>query len=87
MYIFIDVKGQNLYSDEASKAKWYYSDGLDAYARLWCHFGRYQVSEGKSDTFSVEADNAELRHYLARLVRKSCCFSRRPEALRCVLSL
>ena len=52
--------------DEAPKAKWYYSDGFDAYDRLWYHFGRYEVSEGKSDTYSVEADNAELRHYLAR---------------------
>src|SRR5829696_5069327 len=61
--------------DEAPKAKWYYSDGFDAYAHLWYHFGRYEVSEGKSDTYSVEADNAELRHYLARLARKSRCFS------------
>ncbi len=52
--------------DEAPKAKWYFSDGLDVYASLWYHFGRYAVSEGKTDTFSVEADNAELRHYLAR---------------------
>lgn len=73
--------------DEAPKARWYYSDGFDAYARLWYHFGRYAVSEGKSDTFSVEADNAELRHYLARLARKSRCFSRCPYALRCALRL
>ena len=49
--------------DNAPKAKWYYSDGFDAYARLWYHFGRYEVSEGKVDTYSVEGDNAELRHY------------------------
>jgi hypothetical protein len=35
----------------------------------------------KSQTYSVEGDNAELRHYLARLVRKSRCFSRRIDAL------
>lgn len=34
---------------------------------MWYHFGRYAVSNGKEDTFSVEACNAELRHYLARL--------------------
>lgn len=73
--------------DEAPKAKWYYSDGFDAYAHLWYHFGRYEVSEGKSDTYSVEADNAELRHYLARLARKSRCFSRCPQALRCAIRL
>jgi len=73
--------------DDAPKAKWYYSDAFDAYDRLWYHFGRYEVSEGKTDTYSVEADNAELRHYLARLARKSRCFSRCPHALECALRL
>src|SRR5258706_11884914 len=35
----------------------------------------------KSQTYSVEADNAELRHYLARLTRRSRCFSRSLHAL------
>ena len=73
--------------DEAPKAKWYYSDGFDAYARLWYHFGRYEVSGGKSDTYSVEGDNADLRHYLARLARQSRCFSRCPYALHCAIRL
>lgn len=73
--------------DDAPKAKWYFSDGFDAYQRLWYHFGRYEVSEGKTDTYSVEGDNAELRHYLARLARKSRCFSRCPYALQCALKL
>ena len=59
--------------DDAPKAKWYYSDAFDVYNRLWYHFGRYAVSNGKEDTYSVEACNAEPRHYLAR---KSRCFSR-----------
>ena len=67
--------------DDAPKAKWYYSDGFDAYKWLWYHFGRYEVSQGKSETYSVEGDNAELRHYLARLARKSRCFSRCPYVL------
>ena len=73
--------------DQAPKAKWYYSDGFDAYQWLWYHFGRYETSKGKTDTYSVEADNAELRHYLARLARKSRCFSRCPYALECALRL
>jgi len=36
----------------------------------------------KSQTYSVEGDNAELRHYLARLTRKSHCFSNCIKALR-----
>ena len=38
--------------DDAQKAKWYFSDGFDAYARLWYHYGRYEVSQGKNDTYS-----------------------------------
>lgn len=73
--------------DESPKAGWYFSDGFDTYSRLWYHFGRDAVSEGKNDTYSVEGDNAELRHYLARLARKSRCFSRCLEALQSALKL
>ena len=73
--------------DEAPKAKWYFSDALDVYAPLWYHFVRYAVSVGKADTFSVEGDNAEFRHYLARLARSSRCFSRCPYALACAVRL
>jgi len=73
--------------DQAPKAKWYDSDGFDAYQWLWYHFGRYEISKGKAETYSVEADNPELRHYLARLARKSGCFSRCPYALECALRL
>ena len=73
--------------DQTPKAKQYFSDGWDAYASLWYHLGQYQVSEGKADTYSVEADNAELRHYLARLARASRCFSRCTFALQCAIRL
>ncbi len=36
----------------------------------------------KSETYSVEGDNAELRHYLARLTQRSRCFSKCIHALR-----
>jgi IS1 family transposase len=73
--------------DGAPKAKQYYSDAFEAYDHLWYYWGRYAVSEGKTDTFLVEGDNAELRHYLARLARASICFSRCPYALACALRL
>jgi IS1 family transposase len=73
--------------DQAPKARWYYSDAFDVYDRLWYHGGRYEVSGGKRDTYAVEGDNSELRHYLARLARRSKCFSRCPEALFCALKL
>ena len=73
--------------DDGPKAKWYFSDAFDPYASLGFHFGRYEVSQGKTETYAVEADNAELRHYLARLARKSRCFSRCPLALERALRL
>lgn len=73
--------------DAGPKAKTYYSDAFDLYYRLWYHGGRYEVSEGKTETYSVEGDNAELRHYLARLARASRCFSRCPKALEAAIGL
>jgi len=73
--------------DDAPKAKKYYSNAFDTNAGLWYHLGRYEVSNGKTDTYLVEGDNSELRHYLARLARKSRCFSRCPYALVCALRL
>jgi hypothetical protein len=35
----------------------------------------------KSQTYPVEGTNADLRHYPARLARRSRCFSRRIRAL------
>jgi hypothetical protein len=41
----------------------------------------------KSETYRVEGDNTELRHYLARLARRSRCFSRCSHALRRAIKL
>lgn len=43
--------------------------------------GPYEMRTDKKETHSVEAVNANLRHYLKRLARKSRCFSRRAGAL------
>jgi insertion element IS1 protein InsB len=67
--------------DQGPPARQYFSDAFNAYATLGYAFGTYTVSDGKRDTYSVEGDNAELRHYLARLARRSRCFTRCPIAL------
>jgi len=67
--------------DQGPCAELYFSDAFPTYESLVYFPGKYAVSEGKADTYSVEGDNAELRHYLARLARKSRCFSRCPYAL------
>ncbi len=65
----------------------YFSDGLEAYRGLHYRQAQHTVAPGKSQTYSVEAVNADLRHYLARLGRRSRCFTRSVAALGRALSL
>lgn len=62
--------------DAAPQAVLYYSAGNPTYLALLYHPGLYLAFPDKSQTCRVEGDNAELRHYLARLARRSRCFSR-----------
>jgi hypothetical protein len=73
--------------DNALMAKWYFSEAFDVHALLWFYFDRYEISQGRSDTYSVEGDNAKLRHYLAHLTGSCRCFSRCPYALYCAVCL
>ena len=66
--------------DAAPHATHYYSDAFNTYREL-CWWGTHQAMYDKSQTYSVEGMNAELRHYLARLARRSRCFSRCVNAL------
>jgi IS1 family transposase len=68
--------------DQAPHARAYYSDGFPAYRELVYGPAEYAALLNKSETYSVEGSNADLRHYLARLARKSRCFSRCLGALR-----
>ncbi len=68
--------------DQAPAAGRYFSDGFNGYKTLMYAPGKHAVAPGKSETYSVEGGNADLRHYLARLGRKSRCFSRCIKALR-----
>ena len=67
--------------DSAPHAESYFSDAFLTYREL-CWWGTHKAMYDKSETYSVEGDNAELRHYLARLTRKSRCFSKCLKALR-----
>ena len=66
--------------DSAPHARSYYSDAFNTYREL-CWWGTHQAMYDKSQTYSVEGTNADLRHYLARLARRSRCFSRCLRAL------
>ena len=73
--------------DRAPQARRYYSDAFSVYQALIYTPGSHVALPNKSQTFSVEAGNAELRHYLARLARRSRCFSRCIQALRRAVKL
>jgi IS1 family transposase len=72
--------------DTSVWAATYFSDAFNLYLS-GVYAGVHQAVSGKSQTYSVEADNAELRHYLARLARASRCFSRSIEALQAAVHL
>lgn len=74
-----DVLRQMVWQEMPS-ARNYFNDAFALYESIG-YPGEHQSLPNKSQTYSVEGDNAELRHYLARLVRKSRCFSRHLEAL------
>ncbi len=73
--------------DAAPQAVLYYSDDFSTYSALIYTPGIHIAMTDKSQTYGVEADNAELRHYLARLARRSRCFSRCIQALRRAVKL
>lgn len=66
--------------ERAPQAKQYYSDAFPGYDTLY-YGAPYEMRTDKQETYSVEAVNSDLRHYLKRLARKSRCFSRRMQAL------
>ncbi len=67
--------------DTTPQAVWYYSDLFATYKALLYTPGTHTPMPDKSETFRVEGMNAELRHYLKRLVRKTRCFSKSVKAL------
>jgi IS1 family transposase len=66
----------------------FYSDGLNTYPTLLYYDAKHEALPDKSQTYSVEGSNAEIRHYLGRLHRRgwlrqrSRCFCRSVESLR-----
>ena len=67
--------------DRALGAKQYYSDAFPIYGTLY-YSAPFQLRTDKKETYSVEAVNADLRHYLKRLARKSRSFSRTMQVLK-----
>jgi IS1 family transposase len=73
--------------DNAPPAEKYCTDGYLGYIDI-AYPGRHiRNTRDKSDTFTVEGINADLRHYIPILARRSRCFARNLETLRAVLEV
>ena len=73
--------------DNAPSAQVYCTDGWSGYIDIvypGCHIRNIH---DKSDTFTVEGINADLRHYIPVLARRSRCFARSLETLRAVIDV
>lgn len=62
--------------DDVPDAFQYCTDGFNLYVGRDYHRGHHLVAPGKSQTYAVEADNAELRHYIKCLARSTRCFAK-----------
>ena len=71
--------------DSTAQAKKYYTDGGSGYLGV-DFIGRHvRNMSDKSDTHNIESSNADLRHYIAGLRRRSRCFFRSIGTLNAVL--
>jgi len=73
--------------DYAPPASKYCTDGYLGYVDV-VYPGRHVRNVcDKSNTFTVEGVNADLRHYIPLLARKSRCFARKLETLQSVMEV
>ena len=73
--------------DRGPEAKIYCTDGWFGYVDVAYPGQHIRNSHDKSDTHTVEGINADLRHYIPILARRSRCFARKLETLHAVLAV
>ena len=71
--------------DSVNHTRKYHTDGAPAYQGVDFLGVHNRNVINKSDTHIIEGTNAQLRHYIAGLRRKSRCFFRSLETLKAVL--
>lgn len=73
--------------DSVPSANNYYTDGNSVYCDV-IFGGRHRRNiNDKKDTHLIESTNADLRHYIAGLKRRSKCFFRSIDSLTAVLNV
>ena len=73
--------------DSGPEAQKYCTDGYVGYLDVVYPGQHIRNMRGKSDTYTVEGVNADLRHYIPTLARRSRCFARKLENLRAVVAV
>ena len=73
--------------DDAPPAENYATDGFWGYVDVVYPGKHIRNVSNKNDTFTVEGVNADLRHYIPLLRRRSRCFPRKLETLKAVLKV
>ena len=73
--------------DAAPPAQKYCTDGFWNYLDVVYPGQHIRNIYDKSDTFTVEGVNADLRHYIPILAQRSRCFARKLETLRAVVEV
>ena len=73
--------------DNAPDAGVYCTDGWSGYIDVVYPGRHIQNICDKSNTFTVEGVNADLRHYIPVLARRSRCFARKLETLKAVIDV
>ena len=68
--------------DTAPEAKQYCTDGYYGYLDVVFPGKHIFNVHNKKDTFTVESVNADLRHYIPTLARRSRCFPRKLDNLQ-----
>ena len=73
--------------DTAPEAKQYCTDGYYGYLDVVFPGKHIFNVHNKKDTFTVESVNADLRHYIPTLARRSRCFPRKLDNLQASLDV
>lgn len=73
--------------DDAPPSEQYCTDGYQGYIDIVYPGVHIRNVCNKNDTFTVEGVNADLRHYIPILARRSRCFPQKLETLKAVLEV
>ena len=73
-------------ADSAPKAETYHSDGYSAYKETLYH-GKHYAHLDKSETYTVEGVNSDLRKYIPGFARRSKCFYRSIDTVIAVMAV